>query len=65
LYLLSHGFVLVASDWSKLTLPAPASVELTEGRTIKGDGWTLTLATGWVVRPGSRSGDYQVVRESQ
>jgi hypothetical protein len=51
--------VLMSAD-RKLTLPAPTSYERT---TLKGDGWTLQLAPGWVVRPGSRQGDVQVVRD--
>jgi hypothetical protein len=30
---------------------------------LRGDGWMLTLAAGWVVRPGARAADFQVVRE--
>ena len=52
--------VLMSTDRSTLTVPAPAS---TEGTTLRGDGWTLTLAPGWVVRAGRRAGDFQVVRE--
>lgn len=52
--------VLVSDDGQTLTVPVPANVD---GMTLSGDGWTLTLAPGWVVRPGARSGDYQVVRE--
>jgi hypothetical protein len=51
--------VLVAPDRSTHTLPAPKSVE---GTTITGDGWTLTIAPGWIIRPGPRPGDYQLVK---
>ena len=34
-----------------------------EGANITGDGWTVTVAPGWTVRPGPRSGDYQIIRE--
>jgi hypothetical protein len=57
---LDAASVLVSAD-RKLMLPAPAS---TGGTTLKGDGWTLQLALGWVVRPGSRPGDVEVVRGS-
>jgi hypothetical protein len=57
---LEASSVLLSTDRSTIALPAPASIE---GTTLKGDGWTLTLAPGWVVRPGSRAGDFQVVRE--
>jgi hypothetical protein len=50
---------LMSTDQSRLTVPAPAS---TEGSTLTGEGWTLTLAPGWTVRRGARAGDWQVVR---
>lgn len=52
--------ILVSADERTLTLPAPRPVE---GKTIEGDGWKVTVADGWTVRAGARSGDYQVVRE--
>jgi hypothetical protein len=58
---LEADWVLVATDRSKLTLPAPASVE---GPVLKGDGWTVKPAAGWVVRPGKRRGDFELVRDS-
>lgn len=54
--------VLMSEDGSTLTVPAPVTVE---GQTLSGDGWTVTLAPGWVARPGPRPGDFQVVREEQ
>jgi hypothetical protein len=56
---LDAATVLVAADRSRLTVPAPASIE---GTTLKGDGWTLTIAPGWLVAPGSRAGDFQLIR---
>jgi hypothetical protein len=55
---LEAATALMSTDRSKLTVPAPAH---TEGNILHGDGWTLTLAPGWVVVPGSRAGDYRVV----
>jgi len=52
--------VLVASDGSSRRVPAP--VRRNDG-TIAGDGWTFKPAPGWVVREGSRPGDYEVVRQ--
>lgn len=52
--------VLMSPDGATLTVPGPAQLE---GRTILGDGWTITLAPGWTVRPGVRPGDFQVVRD--
>ncbi len=57
---LEASAVLVSPDRGKLTVPAPFIVE---GRTLKGDGWTVTSAEGWVVGPGPRAGDFQLVRE--
>src|SRR5262245_33756221 len=57
---LEAASVLIPEDRSKVIVPAPAS---TEGPIVKGDGWTLTLAPGWIIRPGTRSGDFQLVRE--
>ena len=44
---------------SLLRVPAPARVE---GDTLRGEGWTVDLAEGWVVRPGVRPGDFTVAR---
>lgn len=57
---LEASSVLVDMDRGKLTVPAPAVVE---GKTLKGDGWTLAIAEGWVIGPGARSGDFQLMRE--
>ncbi len=51
--------VLVDMDRGKLTVPAPAKVE---GKILGGDGWTLAIADGWVIRPGPRAGDFQLVQ---
>jgi hypothetical protein len=52
--------ILESTDNVTLRLPAPFR---TEGATLIGDAWKVTLAPGWVVRPGARSGDFQVVRD--
>jgi hypothetical protein len=52
--------VLVASDGGSRRLAAPARPD---GGAIAGDGWTIKAAPGWVVREGSRRGDYEVVRQ--
>jgi hypothetical protein len=51
--------VLVSSDGRTRRLPAPVQRDET---TVSGDGWTLKVAPGWVVREGARRGDYEVVR---
>ena len=53
--------VLVADDGTR-RLPGPVRVE---GATLTGDGWTVTVARGWTVSPGPRSGDFQIVRDPQ
>jgi hypothetical protein len=57
---LEAATVLLSANRTMLTVPAPGSID---GTMLRGDGWTLTLAAGWVVRPGARAGDFQVVRE--
>ena len=56
----SNG-VLVSDDDGRLRLPAPFRID---GDTVRGDGWTVTLAPGWVVGPGDRAGDSKVVRNA-
>jgi hypothetical protein len=45
------------------TLSVPVSAPL-EGTTLKGDGWSATLNSGWVVRPAARPGSFTIVREN-
>jgi hypothetical protein len=54
--------VLVSTDRTTRTLPGPYR---TEGRTLIGDGWTVTLASGWIARSGPRPSASQVVREGR
>jgi hypothetical protein len=56
---LEAAAALRSTDRRTITVPAPPT---TEGTTLKGDGWTLELAPGWIVRPGDRPGDLQVVK---
>jgi hypothetical protein len=35
------------------------------GASLSGDGWRAELAPGWVARPGTRAGDFVVIREKQ
>ena len=48
--------VLMSPDRQWLSLPAPRAPE---GSVVRGDGWTATLAPGWVLRPGPREGDFK------
>ena len=43
---------------------AATAVSLRSETTISGDGWTLTVAPGWMIREGPRQGDYEVVRRA-
>jgi hypothetical protein len=52
--------VLRAADGRTLSVPITAPLE---GTTLRGDGWTATLNSGWVVRPASRPGSFVIVRE--
>lgn len=52
--------VLMATDGSTLTVPAPTAIE---GAKLSGEGWTVDLAPGWAVAPGPREKDHQVVRQ--
>ena len=53
--------VLIGNDGTR-RLPGPVRID---GATITGDGWTVTVAPGWTVRSGPRSGDYQIIRIPQ
>lgn len=52
--------VLVASDGRSRRMSAPVR---RDDVTLTGDGWTFKAAAGWVIREGSRRGDYEVVRQ--
>lgn len=57
-----RGGVLVANDFSRLRVGAPAAVVDPGARRVSGDGWVLTLNPGWAVRPDPpRPGSYVVV----
>lgn len=52
--------VLMSSDGTTLAVPGPFT---TAGRTLSGDGWSVTLESGWKVAPGPREGDHRIVPE--
>ncbi len=54
----SDGALLALGD---LRVSAPTT---TVGPAIKGAGWTLDLAPGWSLEPGSRHGDYRLVQKA-
>jgi hypothetical protein len=51
----SHGALLSKTFDQVVVSAAGADV-----KALKGDGWTLTLKPGWVVKPGARPGDFTV-----
>lgn len=52
------GGVLVSPDNRSLRLPAPSDIE---ARPLRGPGWILQLAPGWIIRRAERAGSYVVV----
>jgi hypothetical protein len=54
-----EGGVLLRDD--SLVVPAPASLDAA-ARAFAGEGWRVTIAEGWLVRPGPRAGDYVVMK---
>jgi hypothetical protein len=54
--------VLLSSDGRVRRLPAPVRRDET---TVAGDGWTVKAAPGWVIREGTRPGDYELVRQQK
>jgi hypothetical protein len=52
--------VLRAADGSTMSVPVTGPLE---GTALKGDGWSVTVNSGWVLRPAARPGSYIVVRE--
>ncbi len=53
--------VLLAADGSTLTVPVTGSLD---GTTLQGNGWSVTLNSGWVVRPAVRPGSFTIAREN-
>jgi hypothetical protein len=53
--------VLRAADGSTLSVPVTGPLA---GTTLQGDGWSITLNGGWVVRPAARPGSFTIVREN-
>jgi hypothetical protein len=52
--------VLVPTDFSGARVAAP---DITTGPHVEGPGWTLELAPGWKLQPGSKAGSYIAKRE--
>jgi hypothetical protein len=47
----SDGTLRVAGPWQR------------DGKVLRGDGWEITVASGWAVVPGERAADLRVVRD--
>jgi hypothetical protein len=59
-----HGGVLVQNDFSRIRIGAPAAPVVTEAKEIKGEGWTLTLNSGWSLRAdASRPGSFVATQD--
>jgi hypothetical protein len=56
----SNG-VLRSADGTTLSVPITRPLE---GTTLQGEGWSVTLNAGWVVRPAARAGSFTIVREN-
>jgi len=57
----ANNGVLRSADGTTLSVPVTRPLE---GTTLRGDGWSATLNSGWVVRPAARSGSFVIVREN-
>ena len=51
--------ILVGANFSRATLAAPTAIN---GSHLKGPGWTIDLAPGWLAVPAARRGSYQLRR---
>ena len=56
----ANNGVLRASDGATLSVPVTGPLE---GTPLRGDGWSATLNTGWIVRPAARPGSFTIVPE--
>jgi hypothetical protein len=57
----ANNGVLRSADGTRLSVPVTGPLE---GATLQGDGWSITLKAGWVMRPAARSGSFVIVREN-
>jgi hypothetical protein len=55
------GALLIDGAERRVSVPAPAADAPSRG-TITGDGWTLRLERGWVLKSGPRAQDFRVMR---
>jgi hypothetical protein len=52
--------VLRSADGATLSVPVTRPLE---GTSLQGDGWSVTVNSGWVVRPAARPGSFTIVPE--
>ena len=57
----ANNGVLRSADGNTLSVPISGPLE---GTSLQGDGWTVTVNPGWVVRPAARPGSFAIVREN-
>jgi hypothetical protein len=50
----------MSTERDRVRITAPTSLPAAGERKLQGDGWTLELAPGWRVVPGTKRGDYRV-----
>jgi hypothetical protein len=56
----ANNGVLRSADGATLSLPVTKPLE---GTTLEGDGWTITLNSGWIVGPAEQAGSFSIVRQ--
>jgi len=56
--------VLRSADGNTLSVPITGRPASLDGTNLQGDGWTVTVNAGWVVRPTSRPGSFVIVRQN-
>jgi hypothetical protein len=57
------GGALVTNDFTRVQVSAPNQAPSVDDRTVRGDGWVLTLKPGWsVIAAPGRSGSYVLRR---
>jgi hypothetical protein len=57
----ADGGVLRAADGTTVSVPITGPIE---GTTLRGDDWSVTLNSGWSVRPAARPGSFVIVRDN-
>lgn len=59
--LTANNGVIRSADGTTLSVPVTRPLE---GTNLQGDGWSVTLNAGWVVRPAARAGSFTIVRDN-